>query len=87
MAARKPVTTDDVAVEATADDVPVETFEDRVAAIDENTADDVRATADDVRATVEDGEYVKVKSPFGDVTTVPVGILDALLESGYSKSK
>jgi len=80
MAARKPVTTDDVAVEATADDVPVETFEDRVAAIDENTADDVRAT-------VEDGEYVKVKSPFGDVTTVPVGILDALLESGYSKSK
>lgn len=54
MAARKPVTTDDVAVEATA---------------------------------VEDGEYVKVKSPFGDVTTVPVGILDALLESGYSKSK
>lgn len=80
MAARKPVTTDAVAVEATADDVPVETFEDRVAAIDENTADDVRAT-------VEDGEYVKVKSPFGDVTTVPVGILDALLESGYSKSK
>jgi len=80
MAARKPVTTDDVAVENTADDVPVETFEDRVAAIDENTADDVRAT-------VEDGEYVKVKSPFGDVTTVPVGILDALLESGYSKSK
>ena len=80
MAARKPVPNNDVAVEATADDVPVETFEDRVAAIDENTADDVRAT-------VEDGEYVKVKSPFGDVTTVPVGILDALLESGYSKSK
>lgn len=80
MAARKPVTNDDVAVEATAADVPVETFEDRVAAIDENTADDVRAT-------VEDGEYVKVKSPFGDVTTVPAGILDALLESGYSKSK
>lgn len=79
MAARKPVTTDDVAVEATGD-VSVETFEDRVAAIDENTADDVRAT-------VEDGEYVKVKSPFGDVTTVPAGILDALLESGYSKSK
>lgn len=80
MAARKPVTTDDVAVEATVGDVPVETFEDRVSAIDENTADDVRAS-------VEDGEYVKVKSPFGDVTTVPVGILDALLESGYSKSK
>lgn len=60
MAARKPVTTDDVAVEA---------------------------TADDVRATVEDGGYIKVKSPFGDVTTVPAGILDALLESGYSKSK
>lgn len=80
MAARKPVTTDDVAVEETVGDVPVETFEDRVAAIDKNTADDVRAS-------VEDGEYVKVKSPFGDVTTVPVGILDALLESGYSKSK
>lgn len=47
----------------------------------------VENTADDVRATVEDGEYVKVKSPFGDVTTVPAGILDALLESGYSKSK
>jgi hypothetical protein len=58
MAAHKPVTNDDVAVEATADG-----------------------------GTVEDGEYVKVKSPFGDVTTVPVGILDALLESGYSKSK
>jgi len=80
MAARKPVTTDDVAVEATAGAVPVETFEDRVAAIDENTAADVRAP-------VEDGEYVKVKSPFGDVTTVPVGILDALLESGYTKSR
>ena len=38
-------------------------------------------------AEVEDVDYVKVKSPFGDVTTVPVGILDALLESGYSKSK
>jgi len=60
MAARKPVTNDDAAVEA---------------------------TADDVRATVEDGEYIKVKSPFGDVTTVPAGILGALLESGYSKSR
>lgn len=32
-------------------------------------------------------ETVKVKSPTGAVTEVPVGILDALLASGYSKTK
>jgi hypothetical protein len=30
---------------------------------------------------------VKVTSPLGQVTEVPEGIVDALLDSGYSKSK
>lgn len=38
-------------------------------------------------AEVEAPKTVKVKSPFGHVSEVPEGILDALLDSGYSKSK
>ena len=77
MAARKPVTTDAV---AEVEDVEVQSVEDRIAEVVENTDESIVAE-------VEDVDYVKVESPFGDVTTVPVGNLDALLESGYSKSK
>ena len=38
-------------------------------------------------AKVDTVKYVKLKSPFGSVTSVPEGIVDVLLESGYSKSK
>ena len=51
-----------------------------VAQIEENA--DVSVVAE-----VEDVDYVKVKSPFGVVTTVPQGLVAALLESSYSKSK
>lgn len=51
-----------------------------VAQIEENA--DVSVVAE-----VEDVDYVKVKSPFGVVTTVPKGILEPLLDSGYVKSK
>lgn len=38
-------------------------------------------------AEVESPKTVKVKSPLGHVSEVPESILDALLSSGYSKSK
>jgi len=48
-------------------------------------------TTDDLTAGAESEDsvkYVKVKAPFsGAVTEVPEGIVEALLESGYSKSK
>ena len=44
-------------------------------------------TAEENLAEVESPKTVKVKSPLGAVTEVPEGIVDALLESGYSKSK
>jgi hypothetical protein len=77
MATRKAATTEDLTAEAT-DLSP--TLEDRV-------ADIVDATDPSVVAKVDEPKYVKVKSPAGDVTTVPEGIVDALVESGYSKTK
>lgn len=44
-------------------------------------------TSDDMLAEVDAPKTVKVKSPTGAVTEVPEGILEALLDSGYSKSK
>lgn len=38
-------------------------------------------------AKVDAPKTVKVTSPAGTVTEVPEGIVDALLDSGYSKSK
>lgn len=38
-------------------------------------------------AEVESPKTVKVKSPLGQVTEVPEGIVAALLDSGYSKTK
>ena len=47
-------------------------------------------TTDDIKAddsAQQDAKSVKVKSPTGAVTEVPEALVDALLESGYSKSK
>lgn len=44
-------------------------------------------SAPETAADVEAPKTVKVKSPLGAVTEVPEGIVDALLESGYSKTK
>lgn len=38
-------------------------------------------------AEVEDAKYVKVTSPFGVVSTVPVEIKQTLLDSGYKVSR
>ncbi|GAB3776761.1 hypothetical protein FB382_004401 [Nocardioides ginsengisegetis] len=77
MPIKKATTTEDLTASAEATDPTPQELVDRV---EEHTAPEVVARVDDV-------QYVKVKSPTGDVTTVPEGILDALLESGYSKSK
>lgn len=44
-------------------------------------------TADENVAEVDAPKTVKVKSPTGAVTEVPEGIVDSLLDSGYSKTK
>lgn len=44
-------------------------------------------TAPEVVAEAETPKTVKVKSPLGAVTEVPEGIVEALLDSGYSKTK
>ena len=77
MAVKKATTTEDLT--ASAESV-TPTLEDRVEQVTE-------LTDSAVVAKVEDVDYVKVKSPTGAVTTVPASIADALLESGYSKSK
>jgi hypothetical protein len=45
------------------------------------------ATDPNMVAKVDAPKTVKVTSPVGTTTEVPEGIVDALLESGYSKSK
>jgi hypothetical protein len=47
------------------------------------------ATLSDVSmmADVQEHKYVRLTSPSGAVTEVPEGIVDALVESGYSKKK
>lgn len=47
----------------------------------------VEHSAPETAAKVDAPKTVKVKSPAGTVTEVPEGIVDALLTSGYSKSK
>ena len=44
-------------------------------------------TAKEAVAEVKAPKSVKVKSPTGAVTEVPEGIVDDLLDSGYSKTK
>ena len=77
MAVKKATTIDDLT--AAAEDVSP-TLEQQVAQVEELT--DPAMVAD-----VDSPKYVKVKSPAGAVTEVPEGIVDALVDSGYSKTK
>lgn len=77
MAVKKATTTDDLT--AAAEDVSP-TLEAQVAQVSD-------LTDPAMVAKVEDVKYVKVQSPSGSVTEVPEGIVGALLDSGYSKSK
>jgi hypothetical protein len=77
MAVKKATTTDDLTAEAK--DVSP-TLEQQVEQVGE-------LTDPAMLAEVQDAKTVKVKSPFGAVTEVPEGIVAALLDSGYSKSK
>ena len=83
MAAKKATTTSDLSgddLTASAQD-PTPTRDDIVAGVEENSSPEALAKPEDVK-------YVKVKNSFsGDVTTVPEGIVDALIDSGYSKTK
>lgn len=49
------------------------------------TTDDI--TPKPEKAPDKEPSTTKVKSPTGSVTEVPEGILQALLDSGYTKSK
>ena len=77
MAVKKATTTEDLTASA---ESATPTLEERVAQTSELT--DPAVVAD-----VEQAKTVKVKSPFGAVTEVPEGIVEALLDSGYTKSK
>jgi len=77
MAVNKATTTDDLTKSAQ-DASP--SSEELVARVGEHTSPDMLAKVGSVK-------YVKVKSPLGYTSEVPEGILEALLESGYSKSK
>jgi hypothetical protein len=77
MAVKKATTTEDLTASA---ESATPTLEERVAQTSELT--DPAVVAD-----VEQPKTVKVKSPLGAVTEVPEGIVEALLESGYTKSK
>ena len=82
MAVKKATTTSDLTAEdltASAVD-PTPTREDVAAGIVEHTSDEMVADVKAPKAT-------KVKSPAGSVTEVPESIVQALLDSGYSKSK
>ena len=81
MAVKKPTTTSDLTGVLEEQGVdPAPTRADLVERIEE--ASDPAATAD-----VKAPKTVKVKSPFGSVVEVPESIVEALLDSGYNKSK
>ena len=77
MAVKKAITTEDLTKSA---ESPSPSHEELVERVGEVT--DPGMVAD-----VESVKSVKVKSPWGVVTEVPEGIVAALLDSGYSKSK
>jgi hypothetical protein len=82
MATKKATTTADLTAEeytAKAED-PQPTREELVEQVTE-------ATDPEMVADVDQPKTHKVKSPLGAVTEVPESILDALLESGYSKTR
>lgn len=79
MAVKKATTTEDVTAPAVEDGVaPSPTREDMVKRVEEHTDPDMVAE-------VKERKYTKLTSPSGFVTEVPNEIVDALLESGYSK--
>jgi hypothetical protein len=73
MAAKKATTTDDLRNE-------------QQVANDDQAGKVTELTDPAMVADVDAPKTVKVKSPTGAVTEVPEGIVDALLDSGYSKS-
>jgi hypothetical protein len=73
MAAKKATTTDDLRNE-------------QQIANDDQAAKVTELTDPGMVADVDAPKTVKVKSLTGAVTEVPQGIVDALLDSGYSKS-
>lgn len=77
MAIKKATNTEDLTKSA---ESPAPTLSERVAQVEE-------LTDPAMVAEVEAPKTVKVKSPFGAVTEVPESIVDALIESGYTKSK
>jgi hypothetical protein len=77
MAVKKPTTTEELTASAV-DPAPTRT--DLVEGIVENTDPEMVAKVDAPKT-------YKVKSPAGDTVEVPESILDALLDSGYSKTK
>lgn len=82
MATKKATTTSDLTAEdltATAED-PQPTREELVEQVTE-------ATAPEMVANVDQPKTQKVKAPTGEVVEVPESILDALLDSGYSKTR
>lgn len=74
MAVKKATTTDDLRNE-------------QQVANDDQLAQVEELTDPAVVADVSQPKTVKVTSPLGAVTEVPEAIVDALLDSGYSKSK
>jgi hypothetical protein len=79
MAIQTPTTTGDLKAPAESEPRPV-TEAERVEQI-------VELTDPAVVADVKAPKTVKVTSPHGFVTEVPESVVDALVESGYSKSK
>ena len=77
MAIKKATTTDDLTASA---ESASPTPEERVQGIVDNTDPAVVAKVDEPK-------YQKVKSPTGAVTEVPESIVQALLDSGYSKTR
>jgi hypothetical protein len=77
MAIKKATTTDDLTASAVD---PTPTHEERVEQV-------VEVTDPSMVAKVDAPKTVKVKSPAGTITEVPESIVEALVDSGYSKTK
>jgi hypothetical protein len=82
MATKKATTTADL----TAEDLTASAVDPQPTR-DELVEQVVEATDSEMVAKVDAPKTYKVKSPAGDVVEVPESILDALLDSGYSKTK
>jgi hypothetical protein len=79
MAVKKATTTEDVTAPAVEDGVaPYPTREEMVKRVEEHSDPDMVAE-------VKERKYTKLTSPAGHVTEVPDEIVDALVDSGYTK--